>query len=215
MSTETDPPPGASADKESGEPEGQGGAPPRFKTVRRGLRTKEVDNFLLEIDAATMALEEELRAIRLEREGSQGPGEDQSSASGHPSKRLAAHLSELTSAAERGARVMVAQAREETTSIHADAESESERIVAEARQDAERTVEEAAIFLKDAKDQASSIVADLADRREQMLGGLQQIHQRMMGLLPDLQVALDAVAGAQGPTTTTEDPPIPPPPTSS
>jgi cell division septum initiation protein DivIVA len=211
LASQTDPPPSEPADENASEQKDETATPQAFKTVRRGFLPKEVDDFVLEIEAATKALEAQVRQARLARETGLLPEAEEATAPGQPSKRLAAQFSELAEVAERGARTMVSQARDESGKIRDDAERGAERIVAEARDDAKKSLEDAELFLQDAQDQASRTLSELAERREQMLGGLHQLQQRLLSLLPDLETALGSAAGAQG-ATASRDAPIPPPP---
>jgi cell division septum initiation protein DivIVA len=165
----------------------------RFASVRRGLDTTQVDEFLVTISSRIEALETELRQAG-SSEGAKDappPPPEEGEGSGDATGRIA----RLAAVGEREIDTMLGEANAEAATIATEARGQADRIRAEARAEARRSVEEARGFLTQVEADAGTMLSGVAQRRREMMEELERMQERLLAVAEQLDHLLDPSGG--------------------
>ena len=171
----------------------------RFAFVRRGVDTKQVDDFLSTIVSRIEALESELHEVRA-TVGDPPQAADLEQAPSPPPARVegapdhaAGSIARLGAVGEREIGRMLEEAKEEAATIVAEARSDADRIIADAQAGARRTVEEARVSIGQVQADAGMMLSDVAEQRRSLTEELLRMQQHLLSVANELDLVLKPV----------------------
>jgi len=170
----------------------------RFASVRHGLNTQQVDDFLGSIVSRIEALESELHQLRATVEDPpQAADLEQAPPPPAPVDEVPDHVTEriarLGAVGEREIGRMLGEAKAEAATIVAEAGSEADRIKADAQAGARRSVEEARVFIGQMQADAGMMLSGVAEQRRSVRAELLRMQQHLARVANDLDLVLKPV----------------------
>ncbi len=170
----------------------------RFAFVRRGVDTKQVDDFLSTIVSRIEALESELHEVRatvadppqaadLEQAPPPAPAVE-----GVPDP-ASGSIARLGAVGEREIGRMLEEAKEKAATIVAEARSDADRIIADAQAGARRAVEEARVSIGQVQADAGMMLSDVAEQRRSLTEELLRMQQHLLSVANELDLVLKPV----------------------
>lgn len=172
----------------------------RFASVRHGLETKQVDDFLGTIVSRIEALESELHEVRATVEDPPQAADLEQAPSPPPAPveevpdHVIERIARLGVVGEREISRMVEEAKAEAATIVAEARSEADRIRADAQAGARRSVEEAQVSIGQVQADAGMMLSDVAEQRRSVRAELLRMRQHLVNVANDLDLVLKPVS---------------------
>jgi cell division septum initiation protein DivIVA len=169
----------------------------RFASVRHGLDTNGVDDFLVTIASRIEALESALREARTTVEDPSQtadleqvpPPVEVEEVPDHAIGRIA----RLGVVGEREIGRMLGEAKAEAALIVVDARTEADRIRADAQAEARRSVDEARVFIGQMQADAGMMLSNVAEQRRSVSAELLRMQQHIVNVANDLDLVLKPV----------------------
>ena len=176
----------------------------RFASVRHGLATQQVDDFLGTIIPRIEALESELHEVRASVEDPPRAADLEQAPPAPPPPapvdelpdHAIARIARLGVVGEREIGRMLDEAKAEAGTIVAEARSEAGRIRADAQAGARRSVDEARVFIGQMQADAGMMLSDVAEQRRAMTEELLRMQQHLVSVANDLDLVLKPGAGS-------------------
>ncbi len=170
----------------------------RFAFVRRGVDTKQVDDFLSTIVSRIEALESELHEVRATvGDPPQAADLEQAPSPAPPVEDApdpaAGSIARLRAVGEREIGRMLEEAKEEAATIVAEARSDADRIIADAQAGARRAVEEARVSIGQVQADAGMMLSDVAEQRRSLTEELLRMQQHLLSVANELDLVLKPV----------------------
>ena len=173
----------------------------RFASVRHGLDTNGVDDFLVSIASRIEALESELREARATVEDPSQTADpadlEQAPPPPAPVEEVPDHaigrIARLGVVGEREISRMLGEAKAEAATIVAEARSEADRIRADAQAEARRSVDEARMYIGQMQADAGMLLSNVAEQRRAVTAELLRMQQHLANVANDLDLVLKPV----------------------
>ena len=169
----------------------------RFASVRHGLDTNGVDDFLVAIASRIEALESELREARATVGITIPAGGSEEAPPPAPVEEVPDHaigrIARLGVVGEREISRMLGEAKAEAATIVAEARSEADRIRADAQAEARRSVDEARMYIGQMQADAGTLLSNVAEQRRAVTAELLRMQQHLANVANDLDLVLKPV----------------------
>lgn len=169
----------------------------RFASVRHGLDTNGVDDFLVTIASRIEALESALREARATAEDPSQTADLEQAPPPAPVEEVPDHtvgrIARLGVVGEREIGRMLGEAKAEAATIVAEARSEAERIRADAQAGARRSVDEARVFIGQMQADAGMMLSNVAEQRRSVTAELLRLQRHLVNVANDLDLVLKPV----------------------
>jgi cell division septum initiation protein DivIVA len=168
----------------------------RFASVRHGLDTNGVDDFLVTIASRIEALEAELHEVRATVEDPSRAADLEQALPPPPAlveevpDHAIGRIARLGVVGEREISRMLGDAKAEAATIVAEARSEADRIRADAQAGARRSVEEARAFIGQMQADAGMMLSDVAEQRRTVRAELLRMQRHLVNVANDLDLVL-------------------------